>query len=317
MISSKWQSLMCACACSMALALMARDARSQVGDEAMARALFDEGRKLMQAGQYAAACPKFEAAHRVFPSTGVLMNLADCYDKTGRTASAWTTFGDAASVAARAGRQGDEIEAKRRQETLEPRLSRLTIRVAHEVPGLTIQDDGVAIPRGAWDVPIPVDPGAHELTAQAPDRQTWKKSFEVSGTSQTTTVEVPELLGQQAVAAPTPPPAAGPTEPQRSPGNVQHWVGFAVGGVGVIALVTGGVIGLVAKAQDNAAAAEQGTTDGYTDSVKAVHLADAGTVVFVAGAIVGAVGLAIWLIPPSAPVQVGTNGREALLRGAF
>jgi hypothetical protein len=301
----------------MALALTARDAHSQVGDEAMARALFDEGRKLMEAGQYSAACPKFEAAHRVFPSTGVLMNLADCYDKTGRTASAWTTFGDAASVAARAGRQGDEIEAKRRQETLEPRLSRLTIRVAHEVPGLTIQDDGVAIPRGAWDVPIPVDPGAHELIAEAPDRQTWKKSFEVSGTSQTTTVDVPELLGQQAVAAPTPPPAAGPAEPQRIPGNVQHWVGFAVGAVGVAALAAGGVIGLVAKAQDNVAAAERGTAPGYTESVNAVHLADAGTVVFVAGAIVGAVGLAIWLIPASAPVQVGTNGREALLRGAF
>jgi hypothetical protein len=307
----------CGCACSMALALTTEVAHSQVGDEAMARALFDEGRKLMEVGQYSAACPKFEAARHVFASTGVLMNLADCYDKTGRTASAWTTFGDAASVASRAGRQGDEIEAKRRQGILEPHLSRLTLRVTHEVPGLTLEDDGVTIPRGAWNVPIPVDPGPHELTAEAPDRQSWKKSFEVSGTAQATTVEVPELLGQQAGAAPTRPPVPGPAEPQRTPGNVEHWVGFAVGAAGVAAMATGGVIGLVAKAQDNAAAAEQGTAAGYSGSVHAVHLADAGTVVFVAGAIVGAVGLAIWLIPPSAPVQVGTNGREALLRGAF
>ena len=303
----------------MALALTAREAYSQVGDEAMARALFDEGRKLMEAGQYSAACPKFETARHVYASTGVLMNLADCYEKTGRTASAWTTFGDAASVASRAGREGDESEAQRRQTALEPRLSHLVIRVIHEAPGLRLKDDGVEIPHGAWNASIPVDPGVHELAAEAPDRQSWKKSFEVSGTSQTTTVEVPELLASVplAQASTAPQPVTGPAEPQSTTGNVRQWVGFTVGAVGVTALVTGGVIGLVAKAQDNVAAAERGTAAGYTESVNAVHLADAGTVVFVAGAIVGAVGLAIWLIPPSAPVQVGTNGREALLRGAF
>jgi hypothetical protein len=316
MISSKWQSLLCACACSMALALTARDARTQVGSEAMARALFDEGRKLLEAGQYTAACPKFEAARRVFTSTGVLMNLADCYEKTGRTASAWTTFGDAASVAARAGRQGDEIEAKRRQEALEPHLGRLTIRVTHEVPGLTLEDDGVAIPRGAWNVPLPVDPGAHELTAEAPDRQTWKKSFEISSTSQTTTVEVPELFGQQAVAAPTPPPVAGPTEPQSTPGDVQHWVGFAMAGVGALALGTGGVLSIVAKSND-AAAAKEPFPKKHNDSLAAAQLADAVTVVVGAGAAVALAGGLVWLTAPHRAVTVGIAGSEIWIGGQF
>jgi hypothetical protein len=36
-----------------------------------------------------------------------------------------------------------------------------------------------------------------------------------------------------------------------------------------------------------------------------------------AGAVVAAAGLVVWLTAPSAPVQVGTNGGQMLLRGSF
>jgi hypothetical protein len=318
MISIRWQSLTCAFACSIALLLTAQRARSQGDDEATSRALFNEGRKLAEAGQYSAACPKFEAARRAHASTGVLMNLADCYEKTGRTASAWTTFGEAASVATRAGRQGDEIEAARRQTVLEPRINHLTIHVIHEIPGLTLKSDGTEIPRGGWDVPTPIDSGAHEIAAMAPDRQPWTKSFEVSGEAQTTTVEVPELLAPAPVAqvSPAPQPIAVEAGPQSTPGTAQRWTGIAVGGAGIVALGTGVVIGLVAKAQDNAAAARVGMAR-YTDSVNAANLGNVGTAVFVVGALATAAGVVIWLTAPSAPAQVGTNGRQLLLRGEF
>jgi hypothetical protein len=320
MISIRRQSLTCAFACSIALLLTAQQARSQGDDEATSRALFNEGRKLAEAGQYPAACPKFEAARRAHASTGVLMNLADCYEKTGRTASAWTTFGEAASVATRAGRQGDEIEATRRQTALEPRINHLTIHVIHEIPGLTLKSDGVEIPRGGWDVPTPVDPGAHEIAATAPDRQPWTKSFEVSGEAQTTTVEVPELRASApapvAQVSTAPQPVAAEAGPQSTPGNVQRWAGVAVGGAGIVALGTSVVIGLVAKTQYNAAAAEGGTAR-HTDSVSAANLGNVGTAVFVVGALATAAGVVIWLTAPSAPAQVGTNGRQLLLRGEF
>ena len=37
-------------------------ARAQAEDQAAARVMFEQGRELMKAGQYAAACPKLEAA---------------------------------------------------------------------------------------------------------------------------------------------------------------------------------------------------------------------------------------------------------------
>ena len=79
-------SLAAALACAAAVSAHAPVARAQAEDQAAARALFDEGRALMKAGQYADACPKLEAARRLFTSAGILLNLADCHEKIGRTA---------------------------------------------------------------------------------------------------------------------------------------------------------------------------------------------------------------------------------------
>jgi hypothetical protein len=296
-------------------------AYAQAQDEAMARALFDEGRKLADVGQYSAACPKFEAARRAHASTGVLMNLADCYEKTGRTASAWTTFGEAASVAVRAGREGDHLEATRRQMVLTPHLNRLVIHVDREVPSLIVKNDGVEIPEGAWDVPIPIDPGTHEITAEAPNRQFWKRPFETVGVAQTTSLEIPELSSTStptSAARPEGPPAAslGSAQDDASTGRTQRFVGLGVAGAGIITVGVGGIIGLVAKGHDNAAAGEPGTAR-HVDSVSAVNLANTATAVVVVGAVVAVAGVVVWLTAPTGRPQLGTNGREILLRGTF
>src|SRR6202040_2283990 len=115
-----------------------------------ARALFNEARELMKAGQYDEACPKLEAATRLHEGSGLLLNLGDCYEHIGRTASAWTEFGEAASAAERLGRAMDQAEAPKRRPAMEPRLSRLAIRVSKEARGLVVKRDGTALDRGAW-----------------------------------------------------------------------------------------------------------------------------------------------------------------------
>src|ERR1700723_479579 len=100
-------------ACAVALATMGASglAAAQAESEAAARELFNEARELAGKGQYAPACPKLEAASKLYRGSGLLITLGDCYEHLGRTASAWTTFGDAASVAAAIGRSDDEAEA--------------------------------------------------------------------------------------------------------------------------------------------------------------------------------------------------------------
>src|SRR6187399_3496669 len=135
----------------------ARPAAAQ-SDSAAARALFSEGRELMAAEKYAEACPKFEESLRLDQGMGTQFNLAHCWEKLGRTASAWALFLDVAA-AARAGNQPDrESAAKERASTLEPKLTRLRITFPEPAPEAKIFRDGQEVRQAAWGTAMPVDP---------------------------------------------------------------------------------------------------------------------------------------------------------------
>ena len=88
--------------------------------QAAAQALFDEARSLMNAGKFAEACPKFAESERLDPGAGTLLNLANCYEKGGQTASAWVTFKDAAAAADVKHRTDWSQRARERATALEP-----------------------------------------------------------------------------------------------------------------------------------------------------------------------------------------------------
>jgi len=188
-------------------------AHAQAEDQAAARALFDEGRRLLKARKYEEACAKLEAARQLYTSAGILLNLADCQEKIGRTASAWTGFGEAATVATRTGRPDDAHEARRRQAALESSLTRIVIRVDHPVPGLLVKRDGAVLVAAAWGSPLPVDPGPHSVRAEAPGYEPWTGSVTVSTPRQVEIVEIPELRA----TATAPPPLALKPGPERGP----------------------------------------------------------------------------------------------------
>jgi len=183
------------------------------GDERVARALFEEGRALRDAGRYDAACEKFEAASKRFVSAGVVLNLADCYAKVGRTASAWTSFRDAASVARQTQRPDIEVSATRGASEIEPKLMRLVIHVPHDVPGLVLRRDNIFLPRVSWEAAAPVDPGTHEVRAEAPGHEPWSATATVSTPGDTVAIEVPELRALAAEPSPAPAVQARPNPP--------------------------------------------------------------------------------------------------------
>jgi hypothetical protein len=246
----KARSFASAFACVSALTLGTAPAWAQAENQAAARALFDDGRALVKSGNAAEACPKFEGAMHLYPSGGIALNLADCYEKLGRTASAWTEFGEAASLADRTNRPDDAAEARRRQTALEGKLTRLVIHVPRTIAGLSITRDGAELPAAAWDLPIPVDPGSHEIRAEAPGRAPWIQSVSASGPGQTTSVEVPTLVPVPPTAPPRVEPAqtssaTTPTIPPSgeaggsSGGRIAGWV---LVGSGVALGIAGGAL---------------------------------------------------------------------------
>jgi len=286
--------------------LAAPVAHAQAQDQAAARALFEEGRRLLNSGKYEQACRTLEAASKLYGSPGILLNLGDCYEKLGRSASAWTEFGEAAAVASRARRDDQVVEAKRRQAAVEPKLTRLTIRVTGDVTGISVTRDQTDLGSAAWGQPIPVDPGTHEIHAEAPGRQPWTTVI-VSTAGQTITVDVPVLA-----ASPTPPAgpspvhvaeepvsttsAAGSLEsaPARPPSRVVDWVlvggGVAVGAAGGVLWGLGSSRSSTASSADTTTKAKyQAATNDYNSAKTLFYVGIGGVAVGAAAATVGAV----------------------------
>jgi hypothetical protein len=305
----------------VSLVLHATPAAAQSAeDQATARALFDEGRQLMKSGHYDQACPKLEAASKLYAGSGVLLNLGDCYEHVGRTASAWNEFAEAASVAARDGRADDLSEARRRQAAVEPKLARMILRVAHEVAGLQVKRDDAVIERGAWGVAVPVDPGSHGVAASAPGHAPWSGSASVTEPGKTVTIEVPELVStpETAPAAGAPAPVAPTPSGEEPPPRGQYWTGRRIAsaaftGVGVVGLGVAGVLVGLAKSKDQSAQSESANRNA--DSTSAVNLGNAATVAASVGAAITAAGLILWLTAPDEPVQVGASPTGVLVSG--
>ena len=277
-------------------------AHAQAADEqAAARVLFNEARALLKAERYDAACPKLEAAAHIYRGSGVLLNLADCYEHLGRAASAWSEFGEAASLAAQTGRPEDETEARRRQALIERDLAHLVVQVEQPAPSLVLTWDGKELLAAAWQTPIPVDPGPHRLQANAPGRAGWEKTILVPSRA-TESVDVPVL-------APAPVPDTPPALLLPPPSRQAHYwtvrrkAGVAVGAVGVAGLVGAGFIALAAKSEFTRSNGETGSAR-VNDSGSAVTLGNVATVVVGLGVAATAVGAVVWLTAPSASVQI-------------
>jgi serine/threonine-protein kinase len=100
-------------------------AEATSAEKAAAEALFDQGVALLRAHDYRGAATKLEASQRIEPAIGTLLYLGECYERLGRTASAWAMFREAGSMARRAGDIDRAKLAGERAARLEPELAYL------------------------------------------------------------------------------------------------------------------------------------------------------------------------------------------------
>lgn len=283
-------------------------------EKAAAQVLFDEGRALVDRGDFEAACPKFAESQRIDPGLGTMLWLADCYENNGKTASAWGAFMAAAGTAALRHDEREKV-ARERAARLEPKLLRLRIAVPSRPPlGLTIRRDGVVLGSAEWDVAVPVDPGTHVVTATAPGCSPWSTSLRVGAEDSLATVAIPALeptpsTAPTAEAAPPAPAAPEPKTTSKSEGNFQRSAGIGIVGAGVAALLVGGFVSLRAKAtydESNAGTAPHCLPDNECDAVgkgdrsEANSLATAATIAMTAGLVAAAGGAVLYFTAPSA-----------------
>jgi hypothetical protein len=226
---------------SPALARAQGDATSR----ALAVQLFDEAEALLEQQKVAQACPKYAESYRLDPQLGVLIYLAECYEKNGQLASAWGSFREAEEIARRRG-DGRGDHARERAGALEPRLSYLVIKVPEgaRVAGLEVLRDGALLAPVLWGSRAAIDAGTHRVEARARGHKPWQVEVVVSKEGSATALEVPRLH-------PAPSGAPGATaEPDGAPatkGTSRRIAAIAVGGLGLAAVGAGGFFGLSAQ----------------------------------------------------------------------
>jgi hypothetical protein len=185
---------------------------------AAAQALFDDAIKLMADGSYEIACSKLEDVVKLQPAKiGARWELAGCYEKWGKVASAWSRYRSMA-VAAAAGGDGREADARAKIDVLAKMLPKLTVAVApenSEMEGFTIKRDGRVLGLSEWDAAMPIDPGEYVMTAETPGKKSWTGSVTIAIGDAPATIEIPVLVDEL-------PPTAGnvplaPKLPQAQP----------------------------------------------------------------------------------------------------
>jgi hypothetical protein len=288
-------------ACALVVLAAVGQARA-AGNEAAAEALFGEAKKLAAQGKFAEACPKFAESNRLDRGAGTLIHLGDCYEKNKQTASAWATYKEAASAAQALGRKDWEKLASQRATALEPKLAKLTVKVDKANDKIEVTRDGTSVSPPSYNVPIPVDSGAHTVEATAAGHKPFKTTATVTKDGETVEVSIPKLEPEPTAAtvpAPTtktPEPVA--TTPAKNegdrPGDTQRTIGIAVGGVGVAGLAVGAITGLMAigKSNDAKAVCPEDGRCANRDAVDASDSARTLGLVSTIGFIAGGVGLA-------------------------
>jgi hypothetical protein len=236
---SGWGGHIAPAACAVFAILIrpgATHAETSAADSAAAAALFAEALRLLGEGRVTDACPKLEESQKLDPAAGTGLNLGDCFERMGRTASAYGAFDEAGALARRAGDAPRAQEAARRRGQLEPKLARIlvTVPAASRIAGLIVLRNGRPLGAGQWDMAVPVDPGRHRIEAKAPGRRPWKVTVQVDPAPGTLRLTIPELPADETASA----------SPNGRPG--QRIAAIVVGSAGIAALATGGGFAIAA-----------------------------------------------------------------------
>ncbi len=279
---------------------------------AAAQALFDQAKSLMAERRYSEACPKLAASQALDPAVGTRLNLADCLEKLGHTASAWAEFRAAAAAARAKGQTERENIARKRAAALERVLVRLSVVPP---PGsndaIEIRKNGTILERGSWGVALPVDPGRHVVEASISGDHVFRTEVNVPNKRGTVVTTVIPALDNAAY----------------SKRKMQRGFTVGLGVVSFVSFVAGGVLGAQAIGQ-NAESTNHCNRWNFCDQRgvdmrrDAATLGNASTAAFILGTTAGVGAIVLHMATPkNTPTNIGLgavqSGVGLMVGGAF
>jgi len=240
---------------SLISCLLAPRASAQPAPEVTKRAdeLFEAGKASMAAGEIGPACEMLSESYRLAPGTGGLLALAMCHEQEGKLASAFREYAFLVNNPYAQTRPDRLLAARERMSALEARLSRLTIVVADQPGGVQpeVRLDGQIVSAEELSKALPIDGGAHKLTATAPSGRTFTTDLTIAESGRSVVAHVPALgmpvdLSRIPIVRPTNAPRPKiPVAPHPAAQlHARDWVGVGALTAGLVTFGAGGLMTL-------------------------------------------------------------------------
>ncbi len=308
--SVRFASLACAllCVVTMTPAVHAQDASPNAEQAAQAEALFERGKEAMAAHDYARACPLLAESYSLDPATGSLLALAICHEWEGKIAVAFRGYQEVVARSQTESRPDREQAAQARVAALEGALSTLTLRVVQldSLDGVSVRLDDTLLDPSMFNIAIPVDGGAHVLTASAAGKQTFRTDVTLASHHDTQIVMLPALraapgsVGSLPIVLRSPIVrpllrAGAPPEPRR-PAALQ-WAGATVFTAGLLSLGTGALIALKAVHDNNVVNSGCSSSGCVEDPPhEPLSLGSGASIAFATGGLLSGAGIVLMIL---------------------
>jgi tetratricopeptide (TPR) repeat protein len=270
-------------------------------DRARADRLFKEGRRYLDQKEYALACTAFEQSFDADPAIGTQLNLALCYEKWGKVATAFRAYRETEKLAKAKGDKRSGV-ARKKMDELRPAIPRVKFELSAEPDASALfLLDGKELDRGWLADEIDVDPGPHTLEVRIPGQAAIKVELKVArGEFKQVAVDLPAGPPSKPRTDDAAKPELAPRADRPAADSTRRTGRFVLGLVaiagGTTALVTGSSLALDARSDYRAALAmcpELGCTtrEAYDATQDARARADRMTFVIGGGLVVVAAGV--------------------------
>ncbi len=286
-----------------------------------AQARFLKGKDLYDAHRYDEALAEFRGALDVVATPNARLYVARCDRETGKLVEAYAEF-DRTAIEANADSKDDPryartaASAANERDALSPQLGFVTVHVSHAGGWTKLVVGGNEVPREAWERPVPVTPGATDVSVETPSSGTppVRQSLTVAAGDKKE-ISIDAAAPTAPAAAPV---AATPAQPPADHTSLRPYA-YVAGGVGAAGLLTFAISGLLSNGTYSdlqskcprgvcPASASSEISRGRTEQT----IANVGLVVGFVGL---AAGAALFVI--SMPPKSGAGTTASLVVGPF
>lgn len=217
---------------------------------ALARSLFEEGVALADSADWSGAADRFARAYAIKPTAGIAFNYASALIELGKLVEA----SELLRAVARDPAASDALRAESEQKlaSIQSRIAYLTVHVTGDYgPKARVSLDEHDLPKVAWGVASPIDPGSHSVRLLVGDTELDRKELTLAEAERSEVTLSGHMPTSHETSAPSvalvPVPNANHSEHNEARRPLhKNWMLWT--GVGLV--VAGGVVAAVLLTRD-------------------------------------------------------------------